>query len=400
MNSRKVGQTRDVVVLGAGLAGSSAAYVLAKQGWDVVLLERHTFPRHKVCGEFLSPEAQASLRAMGLYERVEGLTPARIEQAKLVSPMGLAVYIALPGQAWGISRFALDAALAAAAVKNGVDLRFGVTATAVSQTKDGFEIVVRSKQELAIIRARAVLAACGRYSRAGLPPRAASKRRPVYIGVKCHYEGVTMPPQVELFFFSGGYVGVCPVEGSRVNLCALVSSTLFARTGQGLQGILAWVVGQNLGLARRLSGGKILPDTEVAVAPVDIQRPAAPWDGMACLGDTAVMIPPLCGDGMAMALRSAELCVPLAHDFLCGRLSLTAWAAAYCSAWQAEFERPTRLGRYLQAILGIPLLSEAILGLGRLAPPLAKTLVRATRGGRPLLIDPAPDAGAPSSPDP
>jgi flavin-dependent dehydrogenase len=102
---------------------------------------------------------------------------------------------------------------------------------------------------------------------------------------------------------------------------------------------------------------------------------------MACLGDTAVMIPPLCGDGMAMAFHSAELCAPLAHDFLAGRLSQAAWAAAYQAAWQAEFSRAVRVGRYLQGVLSLPFLSELLLGLGRLAPPLAGALVRATRGG-------------------
>jgi flavin-dependent dehydrogenase len=101
---------------------------------------------------------------------------------------------------------------------------------------------------------------------------------------------------------------------------------------------------------------------------------------MACLGDTAVMIPPLCGDGMAMALRSAELCAPLAHDFLRGRLSLAEWQVAYRTIWHAEFDQRVRIGNYLQTILNMPALSDAFIGLGRLAPFLAAALVRATRG--------------------
>jgi hypothetical protein len=100
------------------------------------------------------------------------------------------------------------------------------------------------------------------------------------------------------------------------------------------------------------------------------------------------MIPPLCGDGMAMAFRSAELCAPLAHDFLAGRLSLTGWEAAYQAAWQAEFGRAVRVGRYLQGLLSLPLLSELVLGLGRLVPPLAETLVRATRS-KPTFLEAA-----------
>jgi len=91
---------RDVVILGAGPAGSSLAAVLGKLGWDVVLLERRNFPHHKVCGEFLSPESQASLQAMALYPSVATLKPALIAQARLVSPAGIVVQTALPGCAW------------------------------------------------------------------------------------------------------------------------------------------------------------------------------------------------------------------------------------------------------------------------------------------------------------
>jgi flavin-dependent dehydrogenase len=370
----------DVIILGAGPAGSSIAHLLAGQGWDVVVIEQHHFPRHKVCGEFLSPEAQASLRAMGLYQAIEALSPAPIEQARLVSPAGLAATMALPGPAWGISRFALDASLAAAAQNSGAQIQFGVAATKVTPTGKGYEVGLRSKCGAGILRARAVLAACGRHSGPGLPPQV-DRGRAAYVGLKGHYEGVMMPPQVELFFFPGGYAGVGPIEGGRVNLCLLASPAVLARAGKGVGSMLAWAVQQNRKLARRLAGGRLLPGTEVAVAPVDTHRPAEPWAGLACLGDTAVMIPPLCGDGMAMALRAAELCAPLAHDFLAGRLSLDGWAAAYRSAWQAEFGRVVRLGRYLQTLLGAPVLSEALLGLGRLFPPLAESLVRATRSG-------------------
>ncbi len=384
-----------MVIIGAGPAGSSLAAVLGELGWEVALLERWSFPHHKVCGEFLSPEAQASLRAMGLYLSIAALKPALVTQAKLVSPAGVTVQTALPGCAWGVSRFALDAALAAAAQQRGVELYTNVTATAIHQTNDGFEVTLRSHHGPEIIQARAVIAACGRYSLPGLPPHREPsqgqipktqrlKRRfsQAYVGVKCHYEQVTMPAQVELFFFPGGYAGVSPIEGGRVNFCLLATSAAFARAGRSISTMRQAVAYWNPALGRRLAGGQALPETEVAVAPIDTNRPASPWDGMACLGDTAVMIPPLCGDGMAMALRSAELCAPLAHDFLRGYLSLADWQVAYQASWHAEFDQPVRLGRTLQAVLNMPLLSDAFVGLGRLAPPLVTALVQATRSTR------------------
>lgn len=379
--------THDVVILGAGPAGSTLAAVLGRLGWDVVLLERRNFPHHKVCGEFLSPESQASLQAMGLHAMVAGLKPALITRAKLVSPAGIAVQTTLPGCAWGLSRFALDDTLARAAQKYGVDLRSNITATAIHQTTGGFEVALRSRSGAETIQARAVIAACGRYSVSGLPPYRQSNQAQLrrsqqsraLIGVKCHYEGMVMPAQTELFFFPGGYAGINRIEGGRVNLCLLTTPAAFARAGQSIGAICQAVARWNPALGRRLAGGHILPETGVAVAPVDLNRPASPWAGVPCLGDTAVMIPPLCGDGIAMALRSAELCASLAHGFLQEHLSLTDWQAAYQTSWHAEFDRPVRVGRMLQAILNRPLLSDAFMGLGRLMPWFVTTLVQATR---------------------
>jgi flavin-dependent dehydrogenase len=189
-----------------------------------------------------------------------------------------------------------------------------------------------------------------------------------------------MPAQVELFFFREGYAGVNPIEGGRVNVCLLATQAAFARAGRNISAMLQAAAHLNPALGCRLSGGQALPETEVAVAPVDPHRAAWPWDRMACLGDTAVMVPPLCGDGIAMALRSAELCASPAHDFLSGRLSLADWQSAYQSSWHTAFDKPVRVGRWLQTILSKPLLAEVLFSLGCLLPPLGPVLVRATRG--------------------
>jgi flavin-dependent dehydrogenase len=379
-------QKRDVIIIGAGVAGSSLAVRLATLGWNVALLEREQFPRHKVCGEFLSPEAQVSLKNLGLYQTVAALSPAVIERARLVSPKGITVGANLPGQGWGISRFALDAALVEAAQQAGVELQTGFTVTAIKpHNHHGFGVAFQSKETPAELQGRAVIAACGRHTRPGLPPPGKSKPQPAFLGLKCHYQAIAMPPQVELFFFPGGYAGVAPVEDKLTNVCLLTTPAAFAKAGKDILTMIEQVSHWNPALGRRLSGGRPLPGTAMAVAPVDTGRTASPWAGVACVGDTAVMLPPLCGEGMASALRSAELCAALAHDFLQGKLSLEAWEASYRSAWHSTFNRPLRLARFLQVGLNTPLLSDVLLGVGSLLPPLADLLLQATRGRRQLV---------------
>jgi flavin-dependent dehydrogenase len=377
-----------MVVIGAGLAGSTLAAVLSRLGWDVVLLERRHLPAHKVCGEFLSPESQASLLAMGLYDTVAALSPAPMEHAQLTTPAGVGLQVALPGRAWGVSRFALDAALAQGAAQAGADVRMGVAATAVQAAADGYTVAVRGGEQPHTIRARAAVVASGRHVLPGLRTTAEQAHKSAAqtgVGVKAHYHGVEPLPQVELFLFRGGYVGLSPLENGHVNVCLLASRDAFARGGASIDAMLDAVQHWNPALGRRLAGGAVVPASKVAVAPVDTHKPSVPWAGVARLGDAATMIPPLCGDGMAMALRAAELCAPLAHAFLSGRCSLAAWEADYCQGWHREFDSTLRTGRRLQAALALPGVADALLLAGKLLPSGAAHVVKATRGRlRPL----------------
>ena len=373
--------SHDIVIIGAGLAGSSLAAALAERGWDVLLLERRQRPQHKVCGEFLSPESQGSLRALGLHATVAALGPSPMTHARLISPLGLGLSVELPGTAWGLSRFALDSALAHAAERAGARVQLGATATAIESGDTLHSITVREAHgQPAIAQARAIVLACGRNPLPGLRPEVGVARsRPTYVGVKCHYSGLALPPEVRLYLFGGGYAGLAPIESGRANLCMLVPRAAFAQAGGSVPTMIAAAVRANPALGEDLGSGRLLPESAVAVAPVDTGQVGIPWDRFARLGDAAVMIPPLCGDGMAMALRGAEMCAPLAHDFLRGDRTLESWEAAYSAAWHHEFDRPVRVGRRLQALLGMPGLGSALLGIGAIVRPLPAWLVRATR---------------------
>lgn len=372
----------DLVVIGAGLAGSCLAAAVAQQGWKVVLIERRPRAQHKVCGEFLSPEVQTSLRGLGLYHTVAALAPAPMSGATLISRRGISLRVGLPGTAWGVSRFALDSALSDGAVAAGTTLLGGATATAVTPTSDGYTVELRDAAgERVQVAARTAVIACGRHAAPGLRAQTANATpRQLYVGVKCHYEGVSLAPEVRLYLFDGGYVGLSPIEHGRANLCLLATQEAFQRAGKTIPGMLAAIMQGNPALARDLVGGQVLGESMVAVAAVDTERPAALWGPCARIGDAATMIPPLCGDGMAMAIRAAEISAPLVGEVLAGKRSLEEWQAAYEASWHREFDGPLRAGRRLQALLGTPGLSAGLLGLGRLLPRLAQRLVLATRG--------------------
>ncbi|WP_217559086.1 NAD(P)/FAD-dependent oxidoreductase [Paenibacillus sp. GbtcB18] len=437
----------DVAVLGAGLAGALMAKSLAEKGWRTLLVDRHRFPRHKVCGEFLSPEVRQTLDAAGLLDRVTALRPARVERARLISADGGYVDIPLPGTAMGLSRFRLDEALHEAAAAAGARVVTSAAVLSVTRLADeSCEVRVKSETGMELIRARTVIAAWGangqalvtdacypgdygggrfpggagnlqgplgasiltsaeterqqdsfrkiptipespmgkqaRTAKAGRTRRTLNpwkRSAPDYMGVKSHYTGIEMEPFVELYLFPGGYLGLCPIEDGLVNVSALLLRDAFRGAGKSVLALLEAAAQRCPPLQLRMKRGLPVPGAQAAVAPVKLDRRLNPWDILPRLGDSSAMIPPLCGDGMSMALRSARLCAPLADDYLRGKLSLAGWEEQYVRAVKRTFGRPLRWGRLLQSSLGSPAAVRLLLRLAQFSPGMASGLLEATR---------------------
>ncbi len=167
--------------------------------------------------------------------------------------------------------------------------------------------------------ARAVIAAWGANCRAGLPGhRPSGNLKPTYIGVKSHFKGIDMEPVVELYLFDGGYLGISPVEDGSVNVAALLKRNTLEQTGKSVSGLIEAACRRNSKLAQKLAHAIPVPGTQAAVAPVELNRKPLSWELIPQVGDASLMLPPLCGDGMSMALRSAQLCAPLADSFYPG----------------------------------------------------------------------------------
>lgn len=413
------------MIIGAGPAGSSLAAVLARQGWDVVVLEQRRNLGHKVCGEFISWEARGILGSLGLLQPVEAAGPASLDQAVLSSRSGVPTRIRLRRGSWGLSRRSLDTALAEAAGSAGAKLRLGTRALRFSQDQEGYTVEARQSGRAIELRTQALIAASGRVGSKELPPRPqpalgslpggraepphllrptsesrptdpmparlppssapasqaarTSQSSPSLVGIKCHYQNVQMPAQVELGFVEGGYLGLAPIEGEAVNLCMLASKSALERAGKDPGGLIEDLANRIPRIGRRLAGAEPLFSSPLTAAPIDLWRSPNPWDSIACVGDAAAMIPPLAGDGIAAALRSVELCAPLAHDYLRGEISLEHWELAYRNAWHRSFDVSLAVARRLQRWLGARVVSDLLLGIGWLLPGAAEKLANLTR---------------------
>jgi flavin-dependent dehydrogenase len=308
----------DLAIIGGGPAGTAAALEARRRGLRVALWERATFPQHKVCGEFLSAEALPLLER----EIPEALARASVmRRAEFVSPAGRVSSFDLPAPARGLSRWVMDEALWRAACARGALGFEGAAVRAVERRETPTDRPPSWHIDWGARRtapARALLAACGRWwNVAGLtsPTQSESSRRGlrrrsgVWVGAKAHLGGLEPRDAVEMYFFSGGYCGLAPIEDGLYNACCLVHGTLMHELGGGGAGdFVAWLgrLARHPALAARLRGAVQVSST-VTTAPVHLQRQGPRRDGALAAGDAAGFLDPFTGDGISQALCGGRL---------------------------------------------------------------------------------------------
>jgi flavin-dependent dehydrogenase len=346
------------LIVGGGLAGAAAAIDLARAGITPVLLERTDSPHDKICGEFLSGEAAAALCALGVDPRALG--------AVAIGSVALwagrrHIAAPLPFAALSLSRRTLDEALLAHAAASGAAVQRGVAVRALHSGG--------AHTSAGDVPAGALLLASGKHDLRG-QPRPAGRDE---IGFKQYFACPALHRQlghtVRVVFFDGGYAGLQPVEGDRLNLCLLVDGGHYRALGSW-PALFARLIGEP-GLAA-LADARPLLLRPLAISRVPYGHLArAANDRVWRLGDQAAVIPSFCGDGMAIALESGRL----AAAMLAGGAS----AADYQPALHRRTRVPVRLAMAALHLARHPAgRLAAMAGLGAVPGALA-LLARATR---------------------
>ena len=361
----------DLIIIGAGPAGTSAAISAARQGASVLLLERGRLPRHKVCGEFVSAESLGLLKDLLALQHAALLQDAiRIPRARVFLD-GRTLEASVDPPAASIARFELDLALWQSALSAGVEARQEVTVKSI-EGPGPFRIATSDGE----FETRALVNASGRWSNLNLAPAANGVRREKWLGVKAHFGEPRSEPSVDLYFFEGGYCGVQPVvvggaSAGRVNASAMVRADVAST--------LPEVFARHPALWERSRNWSPLSDP-VSTSPLIFRQPEPERDGLLMAGDAAGFVDPFVGDGISLALRSGALAARCLRPFLAGEASLSAAARSYGKAYEQSLLPVFRASSTLRRMLVLPgLVRKPLLFCLERTPAITQYLVRKTR---------------------
>jgi geranylgeranyl reductase family protein len=376
----------DVVVVGAGPAGSAVAILLAERGWSVTLLDKATFPRAKICGEYLSPEAARVLDRLGVLKAVDAAGAQPLHGMRIVAPDGTVLDGRYPtGGRWrgyrdhalAIRREVFDRVLLERARALPVDVRERHRVTGLIREDSAVAGVQAEGPDgpPLDIRGRLVVGADGR---ASVVARALGLVRPhrlARLALIQHVSGIDdLGDRGEIHVDPPDYCILNPVAPGLVNL-GLVVPLAHARPYRGrLETFFAARLKQLRRVPARIRGMR--PEGPLmAMGPLAYRVDEPRVGGVMLAGDAAGFYDPFTGEGLYTALRSAEMLAEVAHAALSAGDVSTAALAPYAAARRAAFRDKARVTRALQLVIARRGLANVAAGFLQRRPALLSMLM-------------------------
>jgi geranylgeranyl reductase family protein len=370
----------DVLIVGAGPAGSVAATVLARSGARVRLLDRAVFPRDKLCGDTINPGTLAMLTRLALAGDIES-RGRRVDGMVVTGEGGVSIEGRYPEGRHGIAlvRRDLDWMLLQHAIRAGASFDAGVAAreAIVAEGDAGAlvrGVIVSSGGRSHELRAPVVIAADGRRSAIAFGLRLSHHpHRPKRWAVGAYFEAKAEPSSFgEMHIRRGRYIGVAPIGAGLINIC-VVKPWSGANCDFGdPPTLLRREIAAQPALRDRFSGCEpVRPPVMLGPLAVDAGREAI--DGLLVAGDAAGFVDPMTGDGLRFAVRGGELAAAAALEALeHGWNGVHARLAAVRSR---EFAAKWRFNRALRALVASPSAVRAAAAGARLAPGVVRRLI-------------------------
>jgi geranylgeranyl reductase family protein len=387
----------DVLVAGAGPAGSATAALLARAGYAVLAVDRAEFPRDKACSEYMSPAAVRILARLGVLDPLERAGAVGLEGLKLTAPLGatlhgkFALAVPRPFRPTGlaVSRRVLDQELVIAARTAGATVaeRYKVDSLLYEQGAVAGAVVRDIRGQAHSIRARLTIGADGLRS---VVARCLGRRiygRPRRMAFVAHVARVPgMGASAELHFGPSGYVGLNPIGHDRTNVGLVVSSQEAGAARGQVEHFFLQALGQFPHILSRVEAGQIVRPV-LATGPFAVRSRRVTVSGALLVGDAADFFDPFTGDGIYSALRGAELAAETAADALSNSGPVTLdRLAPYRRRRRQVFGGKWLVERVMDRVTRFPrLFDRAVARLGR-RQEMAHTLIGAAGGFVPARV--------------
>jgi len=371
----KITTTFDVIIVGGGLAGLTSAIHLSTRKKRVLLIEKNEYPKHKVCGEYISNEVLPYLNSLGINPINEGAK--QITKVHISTTKSNLIKGELPLGGFGMSRYFLDNLLVKKAQLNGVQI-LKDTVDSIHFKKDSFTITTKSS---GVFQSKITIGAFGK--RSSLDQKMKRKfiqKKSPYLAVKIHVKGVFPENLVALHNFKGGYCGVSKVEDNAINVCYITEYRSFKKH-KNITDFQEQVVFKNEHLRKIFKESTPVFEKPLTISQVSFQTKNPVEDHIIMCGDTAGMIHPLCGNGMGMAISSASLASVRILQFLNGEIKTReGLEKQYLRDWNKEFKIRLKTGHFIAWLFRNQTISQIAYSILKRIPSLLPKMIKFTHG--------------------
>lgn len=371
----KGGSKYDIIIIGGGLAGlTSALHLSTNKNLKIALFEKNQFPHHKVCGEYVSNEVIPYLNRLEIDPFEKG--SVAITDFEISTHRGKKIKSPLPLGGFGISRYTLDNYLYQT-IKEKVSVYIHKVEE-VSFHSDIFTIKTTDKREFT---ATYIVGAFGKRSILDtyLKREFIQKKTP-WLAVKGHYQFNQPNNIVSLHNFEGGYCGISNVENNRVNVCYLTTLKSFKKLG-AIDTFQKEIMCKNPYLKFFFDNATPIFNGPLTISQISFEQKKSVEAHIFMVGDSAGLIHPLCGNGMAMAIHSAKLCSEiLLKTVEYSRFDRLKAEKEYQLQWDKTFSKRLKTGRFIQKILLNPTAASLGFNLAKLFPWMLPAIIKKTHG--------------------
>jgi flavin-dependent dehydrogenase len=365
----------NVIIVGGGLGGLTSAVHLSKMGLSVLLIEKQEYPKHKVCGEYISNEVLPYLKVLGFNPFDFGAKS--IIDFTLSTPKSQSINAKLPSGGFSISRYCIDWELSKKAIQSGAEI-LHENAIDIHFNADHFLVTTSQGEQY---KAELVIGSFGKRSNLDVKMnRDFTQKDAPFLGVKAHYKGFFLEDTVGLHNFEGGYCGVSKVETDLVNVCYIANYKVFKKY-KDIDEFQKNVLCQNKYLKEVFETFEMTFEKPLTIGQVSFSEKQPIENHILMCGDSAGMIHPLAGNGMSMAIRSAQMASLLILKYKSGQIKTRdELETEYSKTWNNEFRSRLKAGHLIAKLFSLGFFSELIMLFLRTFPFILPNIIKKTHG--------------------